>query len=93
MFVSAAVIALHPIAAQEVSNKTKRHNLGRSVRVETTVKAPVAGVWRIFTTSEGAEEFFAEEGNIRLAIGGPFKAVQIGERSAIHGQSMPSIKR
>jgi uncharacterized protein YndB with AHSA1/START domain len=33
----------------------------------------VAEVWRVWTTSEGAEEFFAEKANIRLAIGGPYE--------------------
>ncbi len=45
----------------------------RAVRVEGTVNAPVAEVWRVWTTSEGAEEFFAEKVNIRLAIGGPYE--------------------
>ena len=45
----------------------------RGVRVEGTVKAPVSEVWRVFTTSRGAEEFFAEKANIRLAIAGPYE--------------------
>jgi catechol 2,3-dioxygenase-like lactoylglutathione lyase family enzyme len=28
-------------------------------------------VWRLWTTSQGAEEFFAQKANIGLAIGGP----------------------
>jgi uncharacterized protein YndB with AHSA1/START domain len=45
----------------------------REVRVETTIKAPVAEVWRAWTTSAGAQEFFAPKTNIRLAIGGPYE--------------------
>jgi uncharacterized protein YndB with AHSA1/START domain len=45
----------------------------RAVRVEGTVNAPVRQVWRVFTTSEGAEEFFAQKANIALAIGGPYE--------------------
>lgn len=45
----------------------------RWVRVEGTVKAPVSEVWHVFTTSRGAEEFFAEKANVRLAIAGPYE--------------------
>ncbi len=70
----AAAVAVNPVTAQEASNKTTTEpGLGRWVRVEATVKAPVAEVWRVFTTSEGAEEFFAQKANIRLAIGGPYE--------------------
>lgn len=46
---------------------------GRFVRVEGDVAAPVAEVWRVWTTSAGAEEFFAQKANISLAIGGPYE--------------------
>lgn len=46
---------------------------GRVVRVEATVDAPSAAVWREWTTSEGAQEFFAPRANIQLAIGGPYE--------------------
>ena len=45
----------------------------RAVRVEATIQAPLSEVWRVWTTSQGAEEFFAEKANIRLAIGGPYE--------------------
>jgi uncharacterized protein YndB with AHSA1/START domain len=62
------------LTAQERSNTTATDaGLGRWIRVEATVKAPVAEVWRLFTTSQGAEEFFAEKANIGLAIGGPYE--------------------
>ena len=47
--------------------------ISKTVRVEGDVDAPVAEVWRVFTTSEGAEEFFAQKANIRLALGGPYE--------------------
>lgn len=63
-----------PATAQEKSNIVTAETGGvRAVRVEGTVKIPVAEVWRVFTTSEGAEEFFAEKANIRLAVGGPYE--------------------
>jgi uncharacterized protein YndB with AHSA1/START domain len=46
---------------------------GRLVRVEGDVNGPVSEVWRVFTTSEGAEEFFAQKANIKLAIGGAYE--------------------
>lgn len=45
----------------------------RGVRVEGTINAPLAEVWRVWTTSAGAEEFFAPRANIELAIGGPYE--------------------
>jgi uncharacterized protein YndB with AHSA1/START domain len=45
----------------------------RSVRVEGIVDAPVSEVWRVFSTSQGAMEFFAEKANIQLALGGPYE--------------------
>ena len=45
----------------------------RMIRVEATVKAPVARVWRAWTTTEGAAEFFAPKANIQLALGGPYE--------------------
>jgi uncharacterized protein YndB with AHSA1/START domain len=45
----------------------------RAVRVEATIDAPVSEVWRLWTTSQGAEEFFAQKANIGLTIGGPYE--------------------
>jgi uncharacterized protein YndB with AHSA1/START domain len=45
----------------------------RAVRMEADIHAPVPEVWRVFTTSQGAEEFFAQKANIGLAIGGPYE--------------------
>jgi uncharacterized protein YndB with AHSA1/START domain len=70
----AAVVVVNPVTAQETLNNTVTESgLGRWVRVDATVKAPVAEVWRVFTTSRGAEEFFAQKANIQLAIGGPYE--------------------
>jgi uncharacterized protein YndB with AHSA1/START domain len=66
------LVVMPPLIAQENANSAET-GLGRWVRVEATVKAPVPEVWRVFTTSEGAEEFFAQKANIRLAIGGPYE--------------------
>jgi uncharacterized protein YndB with AHSA1/START domain len=37
------------------------------------VPAPIADVWRAWTTSEGAQSFFAQEAHIRLALGGEYE--------------------
>jgi uncharacterized protein YndB with AHSA1/START domain len=54
---------------------------------EVTVAAPAAEVWKAFTTTEGAETFFAPKANIRLEPGGPYEilfnpAGAPGERGA-----------
>ena len=69
----AAVVVVNPVTAQETLNNTATESPGRWVRVDGTVKAPVTDVWRVFTTSKGAEEFFAQKANIQLAIGGPYE--------------------
>jgi uncharacterized protein YndB with AHSA1/START domain len=45
----------------------------RMVRVYDNVKAPKSDVWQAWTTSAGAETFFAPKANIQLAIGGPYE--------------------
>jgi uncharacterized protein YndB with AHSA1/START domain len=57
--------ATHPTTTQTTSE--------RVVRVDANIHAPVSEVWRVFTTSQGAEEFFAQKANIGLAIGGPYE--------------------
>jgi uncharacterized protein YndB with AHSA1/START domain len=78
------VVAAPVIAQEKASSTATETRLGRWVRVEATVKAPVAEVWRVFTTSEGAEEFFAQKANIRLAIGGPYE-IQFDPRNEQSG--------
>jgi len=67
----AVVLAASPSIAQQVSNTPSTEP--RVVRVEATINAPVSEVWRVWTTSKGAEEFFAQMANIQLAIGGPYE--------------------
>jgi uncharacterized protein YndB with AHSA1/START domain len=70
----ASVVATSLATAQEKPNMmAATAGPARAVRVEATVKAPISEVWRVWTTSQGAEEFFAEKANIRLAIGGPYE--------------------
>ncbi len=70
----AMAVAVSPAIAQEKSTITAAETgPARAVRVEGTIKAPVSEVWRVWTTSQGAEEFFAEKANIRVAIGGPYE--------------------
>lgn len=45
----------------------------RSLRVERTIDAPAAQVWRAWTTSEGAAEFLAPKAHIALELGGPYE--------------------
>ena len=68
-------LMLAPIAAfaQHVSPPSTERSEPRVVRVEGTVNGPVSEVWRVWTTSTGAEEFFAEKANIQLSIGGPYE--------------------
>ncbi len=69
-------LMLAPIAAfaQHVSPSSTERSEPRVVRVEGTVNGPVSEVWRVWTTSTGAEEFFAEKANIQLSIGGPYES-------------------
>jgi uncharacterized protein YndB with AHSA1/START domain len=70
----ASVVARSLATAQEKPNMMPaKTGPARAVRVEATVKAPISEVWRVWTTSQGAEEFFGEKANIRLAIGGPYE--------------------
>lgn len=67
-------VAVTPLTAQEKQSMTTAQTRpARAVHVEASVNAPVAEVWRVWTTSPGAEEFFAEKANIQLAIGGPYE--------------------
>src|SRR5260370_31366911 len=69
-----ALVVVNPVTAQERSNRTAAETgPARCVRADATVKAPISEVWRVWTTSHGAEELFAEKANIRLAIGGPYE--------------------
>lgn len=59
----------------------------RDLRKEVTVAGPVDDVWTAWTTSEGAQTFFAPKANIQLEPGGPYEilfnpAGAKGERGA-----------
>ena len=61
LFVAAAVLVPSTAAAQEERGQlTAKAASERAVRVEATIHAPVSEVWRVWTTSAGAEEFFAD---------------------------------
>jgi uncharacterized protein YndB with AHSA1/START domain len=84
--ISALITAFPDTSAPKASS-------ARPVRVEGIVNAPVAEVWRVWTTSQGAEKFFAEKANIRLAIGGPYE-IQFdpkNERSGTKGLKILSF--
>ncbi len=54
----AALSAGSATSKEHQATAAARTGTVRAVRVEGTVNAPVAEVWRVWTTSEGAEEFF-----------------------------------
>lgn len=45
----------------------------RMIRKEVTVSAPLAEVWKAWTTSEGATSFFAPAARIEAVLGGPYE--------------------
>lgn len=45
----------------------------RMLRKEAVIGAPLAQVWRAWSTSEGAREFFAPVANIELVPGGAYE--------------------
>ncbi len=72
-----------PLGARSAPPATAAPNTsGRVVRVQADVNAPMSEVWRVFTTSQGAEKFFAQKANIVLAIGGPTRSNSIRKTSA-----------
>ena len=46
---------------------------GAGVQVHSMVKASIHEVWQAFTTSAGAQSFFAPKARIDLALGGPYE--------------------
>jgi uncharacterized protein YndB with AHSA1/START domain len=73
LFLAVAVISCPAMLDRTPTLAGAKAGQPRSVRVEGDVNAPVSEVWRVFTTSEGAMEFFAEKANIQLALGGPYE--------------------
>jgi len=70
---SVAMTATSPAAQAPADSRPIAQSTNRSVRVEGVVAAPVSEVWRVFTTSEGAREFFAQKANIDLELGGLYQ--------------------
>jgi uncharacterized protein YndB with AHSA1/START domain len=49
------------------------HPTDRAIVVEREIDAPVADIWRVWTTNEGFQEVYDRETNIELRVGGPFE--------------------
>jgi uncharacterized protein YndB with AHSA1/START domain len=45
----------------------------RAIELSIEVDAPIAEVWRSWTTREGVREFFAPDADVVLAVGGPYE--------------------
>ncbi len=45
----------------------------RVIQKEAIINATIENVWDAWTTSKGAEAFFAPKANIKLGIGGPYE--------------------
>jgi uncharacterized protein YndB with AHSA1/START domain len=70
---SLALLETSVVAQESSASQPSAQVTGKAVRAEGVVDAPVSEVWRVFTTSQGAEEFFAQKANIHLALGGPYE--------------------
>lgn len=66
-----AVLAVLWLAQRSSSAQSDSREHGR-IDVDILVDAPRADVWRAWTTSEGAQEFFAPEAEIELFPGGAY---------------------
>ena len=73
VFLAGAVLIRSGVVQHSLDPAIVHGDSARAVRVEATVDAPLSEVWRLWTTSQGAEEFFAQQANIQLAIGGPYE--------------------
>ena len=83
-FLAGAGFVRPGIAQENLNPLAVEMESARAVRVEATIDAPVSEVWRLWTTSQGAEEFFAQKANIGLAIGGPYE-IQFDPRDETSG--------
>ncbi|MDQ3266097.1 MAG: SRPBCC domain-containing protein [Myxococcota bacterium] len=45
----------------------------RAMKKEITIPAPREEVWRVLSTTEGAQSFFAPRANIRVELAGPYE--------------------
>ncbi|MEN8184390.1 MAG: SRPBCC domain-containing protein [Myxococcota bacterium] len=65
-----------------MSNDDRKKNLGpnaRAVRKEVVVTAPLAEVWRSWTTSKGIKGFLGVDSEIELEIAGAFELYFAGD--------------
>lgn len=63
---------------------------GSALRIEAAVEASSAEVWRAWSTSEGAQTFFAPKANIELVVGGPYEIFfnPVDERMSTKGMKV-----
>lgn len=45
----------------------------RAIELDAVVPAPVADVWRAWTTTDGVKSFFAPDARVELRVNGPFE--------------------
>jgi uncharacterized protein YndB with AHSA1/START domain len=57
------------------ANPARTAGVGRVQVTETTVDAPAAEVWRLFTTREGIESWMAAKADIDLRVGGAMRTL------------------
>lgn len=69
-WVTASVVA---IGIGNVASAASDEASGHALRAEVSVSASPAEVWRAWSTSEGAQTFFAPKANIELAVGGLYE--------------------
>ena len=72
--VAAAIMILSSGSCVAGAMTEEQKSPARVVRVEATIQAPASEVWRVLTTSRGAEEFFAEKANIRRQSADPMRS-------------------
>jgi uncharacterized protein YndB with AHSA1/START domain len=81
---SIALLETSVVAQDSPASQPSAQVIAKVVRVEGVVDGPVSEVWRVFTTSQGAEEFFAQKANIQLALGGPYE-IQFDPKDELSG--------
>jgi uncharacterized protein YndB with AHSA1/START domain len=87
MFVKRALFVLLALTAAGAANAQSVPDIHRTLQKEVVVSAPVADVWKAWTTTEGLKTFFAPGAKVELVIGGPFEiyfnpAAPAGQRGA-----------
>jgi hypothetical protein len=72
LFIACSLAPIVTMASQGVVGRGRRAR-SSALRAEAPVKASAAEVWRAWTTSDGAQTFFAPKANIELVIGSPYE--------------------